>query len=76
MINIYSKTITIARIKDVDYIHYNNELVSFNDNEKKCFYIETKDMKKNSVIDYIKDTYNYKYNNYTIEECYCITNLL
>ena len=76
MINKYSKTITIARIKDIDYIHYNNELVSFNDNAKKCFYIEAKDMKKGSVLDYIKDTYNYKYLHYTIEQCFSLNNLL
>lgn len=76
MLNKYSKTITVARVKDVDYIYYNNELVSFNDNAKKCFYIEPKDRGKQSIYDYITDTYNYKYQDYTIEECFSLNNLL
>ena len=56
------------------YIFYKNELVAFGKDD--TYYIESKDKRKKSVIEFIKGTYDYKYNDAKIKTCYSLNNIL
>lgn len=75
-INKYSKSITAVNdtTGDRHYIFYNDELVAFGKDNK--YYIEEKDMKKKSVIEYIENTFNYMHRNAEIVVCFDLNNML
>mgnify|MGYP001089051309 CR=1 FL=1 len=75
-INKYSNTITAMNDTSGDrhYIFYNDELIAFGKDNK--YYIEEKDLRKKTVIEYIENTYNYQYQNAEIVTCYNLNNML
>lgn len=75
-INKYSNLITAVNDTTADrhYIFYKDELVAFG--TKNSYYMELKDKRKKSVIEYIENTYNYKHTNAQIVYVPYLNNML
>lgn len=76
MLNKASNKITEIVLGDKQYLFYEKELVAYADPERKCYYMEPEHMKKSSVLLFIRQGYRFKHGGYTIEQCYCLNNLI
>ena len=75
-LNQYSKYVTVFATNTQKYIFYKGEIISYYVKCANKFYIEEGTKRKTSVMEYIKNTYEYKHSNASIDVCYCLTNLI
>jgi hypothetical protein len=70
-----SKNITVFDQGKKKYFFFKNVLTAIMDYEQCKVFIERKDMRKRTLMDYLNDSYYVKHANFPIVECFDIRNL-